>query len=35
VQNFYDPDFWENYNIIEPEESLENAVSRLLKTREE
>lgn len=31
VQDFYDNSFWENYNIIEPEESLENAVSRLMK----
>ncbi|MFV0311699.1 MAG: carboxypeptidase-like regulatory domain-containing protein [Dysgonomonas sp.] len=31
VQNFYDPNFWEDYNIIEPTESLENAVSKLRK----
>lgn len=31
VQNFYDKDFWEDYNIIEPEESLELAVNRLKK----
>lgn len=26
---FLDPDFWEGYNIIEPSESLEHAISRL------
>ena len=31
--DFFDPAFWENYNIIEPTESLENAVSRLRKGR--
>ncbi|WP_029902107.1 carboxypeptidase-like regulatory domain-containing protein [Prevotella sp. 10(H)] len=31
VQNFYDPNFWEDYNIIEPTESLENAVNKLKK----
>lgn len=31
VGNFYDTDFWEDYNIIEPTESLENAVSKLKK----
>ena len=29
VSDFYDPDFWEDYNIIEPTESLESAVNRL------
>ncbi|MCL1974408.1 MAG: carboxypeptidase-like regulatory domain-containing protein [Bacteroidetes bacterium] len=29
VMNFYDEDFWGAYNIIEPTESLESAVSRL------
>lgn len=29
---FLDPDFWEDYNIIEPSESLEHAVGRLHKT---
>ncbi len=29
VNNFFDADFWEDYNIIEPDESLEYAVSRL------
>ena len=28
---FLDPDFWQDYNIIEPSESLENAVKRLKK----
>lgn len=31
VNNFFDKDFWEDYNIIEPEESLEYAVNRLKK----
>ncbi len=31
VVSFYDPDFWEDYNIIEPDESLEYAVNRLKK----
>lgn len=31
VGNFFDPDFWEDYNIIEPSESLESAVSKLKK----
>lgn len=29
--NFTDENFWEDYNIIEPEESLENAVNKLRK----
>ena len=28
---FLDPDFWQDYNIIEPSESLENAVYKLRK----
>lgn len=28
---FYDPDFWKDYNIIEPSESLEHAIGRLKK----
>ena len=28
---FEDPDFWKDYNIIEPSESLEHAISRLKK----
>jgi len=31
--DFYDPDFWEGYNIIAPSESLEHAVERLKKRR--
>lgn len=31
VMDFYDPDFWGDYNIIEPTESLEKAVERLKK----
>ncbi len=27
--NNYDPDFWENYNIIKPDEDLRNAVQKL------
>ena len=29
---FDDPDFWKDYNIIEPTESLENAIDKLKKT---
>jgi hypothetical protein len=32
VQLYRDEDFWSDYNIIEPTESLENAVNRLKKT---
>ena len=28
---FDDPDFWKDYNIIEPTESLENAIDKLKK----
>lgn len=31
VSNFYDDDFWKDYNIIEPTESLESAISKLRK----
>lgn len=31
VDYFLDPDFWKDYNIIEPTESLDKAVDRLLK----
>ncbi len=31
VMDFYDENFWEDYNIIEPTESLESAVKRLKK----
>ena len=30
---FQDPDFWKDYNIIEPSESLEHAIGRLRKNR--
>jgi hypothetical protein len=29
VSNFDDKNFWENFNIIEPTESLESAVNKL------
>jgi len=32
VQNFSDPDFWGEYNIIEPEESIESAIKKLSKS---
>ena len=31
VDYFRDPTFWQDYNIIEPSESLDKAVHRLLK----
>lgn len=31
INNFYDENFWGAYNIIEPTESLENAVRKLKK----
>jgi hypothetical protein len=31
---FMDPDFWADYNIIEPSESLEHAIGRLKKQRQ-
>lgn len=31
VADFYDTDFWGNYNIIEPTETLEHAIDRLKK----
>jgi len=31
VQNFYDENFWQDYTIIDPTESLESAVKKLLK----
>ena len=31
TQAYADPDFWKDYNIIEPTESLENAIGRLKK----
>ena len=33
VDYFLDPDFWEDYNIIEPSESLDQAINKLLKRR--
>ncbi|MCQ2142138.1 MAG: carboxypeptidase-like regulatory domain-containing protein [Bacteroidales bacterium] len=33
VDDFSDPDFWGDYNILEPSESLEHAVDRLRKRR--
>ena len=33
ASEFLDPDFWKDYNIIEPTESLEHAVDRLRKGR--
>lgn len=34
VEDFNDPAFWENYNILEPSESLESAVKKLKKRAE-
>jgi hypothetical protein len=34
VNAYYDPDFWGAYNIIEPTESLENAVNRLRRQQQ-
>ena len=31
VEYFRDPDFWQDYNIIEPTESLDRAIDRLLR----
>lgn len=31
VRDFYDENFWEDYNIIEPSESLESAINKLKK----
>lgn len=33
VDDFADSDFWKDYNIIEPTESLEKAVAKLRKSR--
>lgn len=33
VSNFTDPNFWKDYNIIEPTESLEKAIDKLKKSR--
>jgi hypothetical protein len=32
VQNFSDPNFWGEYNIIQPEESIEMAIKKLAKS---
>lgn len=34
VFSYWDKDYWEDYNIIEPTESLENAAARLKKSNE-
>jgi hypothetical protein len=31
VDEYWDPDYWKDYNIIEPTESLESAVKKLRK----
>ena len=31
VADFEDPGFWEDYNIIEPESSIENVISRIIR----
>ena len=33
VSVFYDPDFWQDYNIILPSESLEQAIEKLKKNK--
>ena len=33
VDFFLDPAFWENYNIIPPTESLEDAIGKLVKKK--
>ena len=33
ASDFYDPNFWGEYNIIEPTESLEHAINRIKKQR--
>jgi len=33
VEDFGDPDFWEDYNILEPTETLDKAVNKLKKKR--
>lgn len=35
VDNYWDPDFWADYNIIEPTETLDKAVDRLRKANAE
>ncbi|MBR6002013.1 MAG: carboxypeptidase-like regulatory domain-containing protein [Bacteroidales bacterium] len=34
LQEFKDPDFWKDYNIIEPSESLEHAINRLRRSKQ-
>ena len=34
VDSFFDKNFWEDYNIIEPDESLESAVNKLKKNHD-
>lgn len=34
TEMYFDPDFWEDYNIIEPSESLEHAITRLKKQQD-
>jgi hypothetical protein len=31
VNDFADPDFWQDYNIIEPDASIEKIISRILR----
>ncbi|NJK97432.1 MAG: carboxypeptidase-like regulatory domain-containing protein, partial [Bacteroidales bacterium] len=31
VDDYYDEEFWGNYNIIKPEESIEDAIERINK----
>ena len=31
LANFEDTDFWEQYNILEPTESLEHSINKLIK----
>ena len=33
VEYFQDPDFWDNYNIIEPTETLDKAIDKLIKKK--
>ncbi|MBQ9218250.1 MAG: carboxypeptidase-like regulatory domain-containing protein [Muribaculaceae bacterium] len=33
VSNFNDPDYWKDYNIIEPTESLDKAINKLKKSK--
>jgi len=34
AENFFDENYWEDYNIIEPEQSLENVVNKLKKEKQ-